>query len=103
VWERQVQISRSSEVAYAITTAFAVLYNGHRGRRDAHFHEELEVAQVRFTRFLTPPRTDNLCWFARTLFWFRVCVSANGPLLEVEHASRDRQIPRFQLFQPIHQ
>ena len=50
--ERQVQISRSSEVAYAITTAFAVLHNGQRGRRDPHFHEELEVAQVRYKHAL---------------------------------------------------
>ena len=50
--ERQVQISRSSEVAYAITTAFAVLHNGQRGCRDPHFHEELEVAQVRYKHAL---------------------------------------------------
>ena len=50
-WERQLTISRSSEVAYAITTAFAVMHNG-RGGRDAHFHEELEVAQVRYKHAL---------------------------------------------------
>ena len=50
-WERQVQISRSSEVAYAVTTAFAVMHNG-RGGRQAHFHEELEVAQVRYKHAL---------------------------------------------------
>ena len=50
-WERQVKISRSSEVAYAIMTAFAVMYNG-RGGREAHFHEELEVAEVRYKHAL---------------------------------------------------
>ena len=50
-WERQLAISRSSEVAYAITTAFAVMHNG-RGGREAHFHEELEVAQVRYKHAL---------------------------------------------------
>ena len=32
-------------------TAFAVMHNG-RGGRDAHFHEELEVAQVRYKHAL---------------------------------------------------
>ena len=52
-------------------------------------------AEQRDTRFLTPPRTDNLCWFARTLFWFRVCVSANGPLLEVRAREQGSTDPTF--------
>ena len=69
-WERQLTISRSSEVAYAITTAFAVMHNG-RGGRDAHFHEELEVAQVRYKHALRRlkqayPSEIFECWGERS-------------------------------------
>ena len=44
-------ISRSDEVVYAILTAFAVSYNGREGR-ESYFHEEKEVAEVRYKHAL---------------------------------------------------
>ena len=46
-----LEISESPEVAYAITTAFAIYYNG-RGGRERYFHEELEVAEIRYKHAL---------------------------------------------------
>eukprot|EP00966_Prymnesium_polylepis_P166536 3849682-Prymnesium_polylepis.1 len=48
-----LEISEPPKVAYAITTAFAIHYNG-RGGRDRYFHEELEVAEIRYKHAQEP-------------------------------------------------